>query len=190
MVRQIRALDVVGGAELGELHGFFVDGGGDVAHARAGDGGRDVAGLLAGFGAVGVVAREGVGAAEVEGAAFARQGAVGYFLGRRGTVGAHLAGGDAHGLVAEHEAGEEVDDAEDDDDDAAGDDNLPGGGAEGFLRRGFFVEVAQDGDAEDDHKGAEGDEAGGRGEEGPVPGDVGAEEGEFGEHESDWRKPC
>ena len=95
----------------------------------------------------------------------------------------HLTGGDTHGFVAEHVASEDVCDTQDDDDDAAGDDNLPGGGAEGFLGSRSFVEVAEDGDAENDHEGAKGDEAGGGGEEWPRAGDVGAEEGEFGEDE-------
>lgn len=112
----------------------------------------------------------------------------GDFLGGDGAVGADLAGGDAHGFITEHEVGEDIHGAEDDDDDAAGDDDLPGAGAKRFFRGGFFVQVAEDGDAEDDHEGAEGDEAGGGGEEGPAAGEVGAEEGEFGDYEGHWEK--
>ena len=72
-------------------------------------------------------------------------------LGRDGAVSAHLAGCDAERFVAEDVGGEEVDDAEDEGEDAGADDDAPGGGAEGFLGRGGFVEVAEDGDAEDDH---------------------------------------
>ena len=74
------------------------------------------------------------------------------FLGGDGAVGADLAGGDAEFALAEDVAGEDVCDAEDDDDDARGDDDAPVGGAEGFLGGGFFVEVAEDGDADDGHE--------------------------------------
>lgn len=135
----------------------------------------DVAWLLADLDCArwaGVVARQGVGTAEMEGAAGFGWGdcsrrAVRELLGGDGAVGAHLASGDAEGFVAEHVGCEDVQDAQDDDDDAAGDDDLPSGSAEGFLRGGYFVEVAEYGDAEDDHGGAEGDEAGAGGEEGP-----------------------
>ena len=141
-----------------------------------------------------MVARQGVRAAQMEGAALARtqrRRAVRDFLRCDGAVGTHLAGGDAHFVVAKHIISEDVHDAQDDDDDAAGDDDLPGADAEGFLGGGGFVEVAEDGDAEDDHEGTEGDEAGGGGEEGPGAGEVGAEEGEFGDDEGHWRmKMC
>lgn len=85
--------------------------------------------------------------------------------------------------MAKDVGGEDVDDAEDDDDDAGGDDDAPVGCAEGFLGGGFFVEVAEDGDADDGHEDAEGDEAVGGGEEGPGAGEVGAEEAGFGDDE-------
>ena len=162
-----------------------------VAIEAAGYGRRNVAWLLADLDCAcwaGVVARQGVGTAEMEGAAGFGGGdcsrrAVGELLGSDGAVGAHLTSGDAEGFVAEHVGCENVQDAEDDDDDAAGDDDLPGGGAEGFLRGGYFVEVAEYGDAEDDHSSAEGNKAGARGEEGPRAGDVGAEKGQFRDDE-------
>lgn len=84
-----------------------------------------------------------------------------------GSVGSYLSGRDAEFSLAEDVAGEDVCDAEDYDDDAGGDDDAPVGDAEGFLGGGFFVEVAEDGDADDGHEYAEGDEAVGWGEEGP-----------------------
>lgn len=103
-----------------------------------------------------------------------------------GPIGADLTGGDAEFALAEDVAGEDVCDAEDDDDDAGGDDDAPVGDAEGFLGGGFFVEVAEDGDADDGHEDAEGDEAVGGGEQGPGVEDVGAEEGGFGYDEEHW----
>ena len=76
------------------------------------------------------------------------------FLRGDGAMGADLAGRDTEFLVAEDVRGEDVGDTEDDDDDAGGDDNAPVGGAEGFLGRGFLVEIAENGDADDDHKEA------------------------------------
>ena len=107
----------------------------------------------------------------------------GQFLGRRGSVGAHLAGGDTEFLLAEDIACEDVDDAEQNREDARGDDDAPVGGAEGFLAGGFFVEVAEYGDTGDDHQEAEGDEAVDWREEGPVAGNVGSEEREFGHYQ-------
>ena len=98
----------------------------------------------------------------------------------------HLTGRDTHGFVAEHVASEDIRDTQDDDDDAAGDDDLPGGGTEGLLGGGFFVEVAEDRDAKDDHEDSESDKAGGRGEERPGAGDVGAEDWELGKDEGHW----
>lgn len=90
---------------------------------------------------------------------------------------------DIERLVAEGVAGGDVDDAHNGDEDAGGNDEAPGGVAEGFLRGGCLVEVAEGGDAEDDHEDAEGDEAGAGGEEGPVGRDVAAEEANFGDYE-------
>ena len=127
-------------------------------------GGRDVARLphLGIARTLGVIAGQGIGAIEMERSTArgggvgvgAAAGAVAQCLGllRAGrTMSADLARGDALLLVAEDVACEEVDDAEDDDHDAAGDDNLPEGGAQRFLTRGLFVQVSEDGDAEDDH---------------------------------------
>lgn len=47
----------------------------------------------------------------------------------------------------------------------------------------MFVQVAEDGDADDNHDYAEGDEPVARGEERPVVGGVALEEGDFGEDE-------
>ena len=96
-------------------------------------------------------------------------------------VHADLAGGDAEGLVAKPVGGEDVDGAEDAGKDAGGDDDAPEGGAEGVFGGGGFVEVAEDGDADDDHEDAEGNEAGAGGEEGPVGCCVAFEEADFGE---------
>lgn len=151
-------------------------------------GGRDVA-CLPHIGiarTLGVVAGQGIGAIEMErstarggGVGVGAAGAVAQCLGLLRacrTVSADLARGDALLLVAEDVACEEVDDAEDDDHDAAGDDNLPEGGAQRFLARGLFVQVSEDGDAEDDHQNAESHEAGFGSEEGPVARDVASEE--------------
>lgn len=73
------------------------------------------------------------------------------FLGGDGAVGAHLPRGDAEGGVAESVGGDEVQRAEDEGEDAGGDDDAPGGGAEGVLGGGGLVEVAEGGDAEDEH---------------------------------------
>ena len=97
-----------------------------------------------------------------------------------GAVHADLAGGDAEGVVAEPVAGEDVDGAHDADDDAGGDDDAPEGGAEGVFGSGFFVEVTEDGDADDDHEDAEGDEARAWGQEGPICGCVALEEADLG----------
>ena len=48
--------------------------------------------------------------------------------------------------------------------------------AKRFLARGLLVEIAKDGDADDDHYDAESDEAGGRREKRPVVGNVITEE--------------
>ena len=53
----------------------------------------------------------------------------------------------------------------------------------------MFVQVAEDGDADDDHDDAEGDEPGAWGEEGPVFGSVALEKGDFGEYEEDCLIP-
>lgn len=79
--------------------------------------------------------------------------------------------------------GEDVGGAEDADDDAGGNDETPEGRPEGTLGGGCFVQVAEDGDADDDHDYAEGDEPVARGEERPVLGGVALEEGDFGEDE-------
>lgn len=55
--------------------------------------------------------------------------------------------------------------------------------AKRFLARGLLVEIAEDGDADDDHYDAESDEAGGRREKRPVVGNVVTEEREFGDDE-------
>lgn len=47
----------------------------------------------------------------------------------------------------------------------------------------MLVEIAEDGDADDDHHASESDEAGGWREERPVVGNVIAEEREFGDDE-------
>lgn len=47
----------------------------------------------------------------------------------------------------------------------------------------MFVQVAEDGDADDNHDYAEGDEPVARGEERPVVGGVALEEGDFGKDE-------
>ncbi len=116
-----------------------------------------------------MIMREGIGALQREGAMFGiravdTRGWCGAschahgdghgegFLGGDGAVGADLAGGDAEFALAEDVAGKDVCDAEDDDDNAGGDDDAPVGGAEGFLGGGFFVEVAEDGDADDGHE--------------------------------------
>ncbi|KAL9596890.1 MAG: hypothetical protein Q9179_004454 [Wetmoreana sp. 5 TL-2023] len=103
----------------------------------------------------------------------------GQFLRRDRAMSSDVAGRDAQFALAEDVGGEDVDDAEDDDDDAGGDDDAPVGCAQGFLGRGFFVEVAEDGDADDDHEDAQGNKAVGGGEEGPGAGEVEAEEGGF-----------
>ena len=82
-----------------------------------------------------------------------------------------------------HTYGKDVGDSEDADDDARGDYQTPEGRAEGAFRCSRFVQVAEDGDAEDDHDYAEGDEPVARGEERPVFGGVPLEEGDFGEDE-------
>lgn len=148
------------------------------------DGSRDVA-CLPHIGiawALGVIAGQGIGAVEVEGST-ARgvrvAGAVAQSLSLLRacrTVSANLTRGDVLLLVSENVACEEVHDAEDDDHDAAGNDNLPEGGAQRFLTCGLFVQVSEDGDAEDDHENAEGHEARLRAEEGPVAGNVASEE--------------
>lgn len=86
------------------------------------------------------------------------------FLIGDGAVHADLTGGNAEGLVAEPEAGEDVDGTHDADDDAGGDDDTPEWGAQGIFRGGGFVEVTQDEDADDDHEAAERDKAGTGGE--------------------------
>ncbi len=183
---QIRPPNLPRSTKLRKLIRLLANGRRDIAPG-ASNWSRDIALLLANLRPrPRMIARQGIRAAQMERATLARRRAVRDFLGRDGAVGADLAGGDSHGFVAEHEAGEDVEDAEDDDDDAAGDDDLPGAGAEGFFRRGGFVQVAEDGDAEDYHEGAEGDEARAGGEEGPGAGEVGAEEGEFGEDECHW----
>lgn len=65
------------------------------------------------------------------------------------TVRAHLTGGNFKGLLTEHVAGTDVDDAEDGGEDASCDDEAPVVSAEGFFGRGGFVEVAEEGAAED-----------------------------------------
>ena len=72
--------------------------------------------------------------------------------------------------------GEDVGHTEDADDDPRGDDETPEGRAEGTLRGGLFVQIAEDGDTDDDHDDAEGDEPVARGEERPVVGGVALEE--------------
>lgn len=99
---------------------------------------------------------------------------------RDGPVRPHHPRGNTQFLLAEDVVCEEVCDAEDHAEDTRGDDDAPVGGAEGFHGGGFFVEVSEDGDADDAHEDAEGDEAVGGGEEGPAAGEVGAEEGGFG----------
>lgn len=47
----------------------------------------------------------------------------------------------------------------------------------------MFVQIAEDGDTDDDHDDAEGDEPVARGEERPVIGGVALEERDFGEDE-------
>ena len=47
----------------------------------------------------------------------------------------------------------------------------------------MLVQIAEDGDADDDHDYAEGDEPVARGEERPIVGRVAFEEGDFGEYE-------
>lgn len=74
-----------------------------------------------------------------------------HLLAGDGAIGSDLAGGDAEFALAKDVGCEDVGDAEDDDDDAGGDDDAPVGGAEGFLRGGLFVEVAEDGDADNGH---------------------------------------
>ena len=81
--------------------------------------------------------------------------------------------------------GEDVGYAEDADDDARGYDQTPEGRTEGTLRGGLFVQIAEDGDADNDHYYAEGDESVAWGEERPVVGGVALEEGDFGEYEED-----
>ena len=85
--------------------------------------------------------------------------------------------------------GEDVCGAEDADDDAGGDDQTPESGPEGTLGCGLFVQVAEDGDADDDHDDAEGNEPVARREEGPVFGGVALEKGDFGEYEEDCSFP-
>lgn len=98
------------------------------------------------------------------------------------TVRADLTSGDIESFLTEHEAGEDVDDAEDRGQDAGRDDEGPVVAAEGLFRGGGFVEVAEHGASEDEHEDAEGDEARGGGEERPVFGDVAAEETDFGDY--------
>ena len=50
----------------------------------------------------------------------------------------------------------------------------------------MLVQVAEDGDADDDHDYAEGDETVAWGEERPVVGGVALEERDFGEYEEYW----
>ena len=93
--------------------------------------------------------------------------------------------GNPQAFAAKHVAGEDVDDAEDADEDAGGDGQAVEVGPHGFAAGRGFVEVAEQGDAEEDHEGAEGEKGGARAEEGPVVGDVAGEEGDFREEEGD-----
>lgn len=111
---------------------------------------------------------------------------------------------DTEGLLAEHVAlcwelaigilmgervspemthGKDVGHTEDADDDARGNDQTPEGRTEGTLGGVLFVQVAEDGDSNDDHDYAEGDESVARGEERPIVGGVAFEERDFGEYE-------
>lgn len=89
-------------------------------------------------------------------------------------------------LVAEDVGGDDVEESEDEDEYPGADDQTPEGEAEGGYGCGFFVEVTENFDAQDEHGGAESDEAVGWAEEWPVGGKVVAEEGAFGNYEEDW----
>ena len=93
--------------------------------------------------ALGIVTRQRIRTLEVERPSTrsrrAAAGAVRQLLSACSAMGTYLPGCDPLFLVPEDVAREEVDDAKDYDDDAAGDDDLPGGGSEGFLGRGFLV---------------------------------------------------
>lgn len=68
-----------------------------------------------------------------------------------GTMRPNISGGDSAGLVAEYVAGNKVEDSQDKDKDAGSDDDPPECDAEGLLRCGFFIQIAQNVDAENDH---------------------------------------
>lgn len=142
--------------------------------------------LLVGRAGLRVVGWQGVGAAEVEGApgVWARgRGADVDLLRGDGAVVADLPGGDAEGFLAEGVVGKDVGDAEDDDDYPGRNDETPKGRTERVFGGGCLVQIAEDGDTDDDHDDAQGDEAVARGEERPVVGGVALEKRDFGEYE-------
>lgn len=63
----------------------------------------------------------------------------------------HLPCSNPEGLVAKDVRDEEVNSTEDQGQDTGADDDAPGGAAEGFLGCSGFVQVSEDGDAEDYH---------------------------------------
>lgn len=90
----------------------------------------------------------------------ARRGAHIHLLRGSGAVSADLTGGDVEGFLAEQIAREDVGDAQDGDEDAGSDDEAPVVVSEGLFGGGCFVEIAEEGDAEDYHEDAESYEAG------------------------------
>ena len=118
--------------------------------------------------------RRTTGRAGVEGEGFAAQ----LRVGNDGTVGTHLAAGDAFFGVAEDEGGDEVEKAHERGEDAGGDDDAPEGKAKVLNTSGLLVEVSKDVEAQADHGDAQEDETGFGTEEGPFVGEVVLEEGE------------
>lgn len=72
----------------------------------------------------------------------------------------HLAGGHTEGLVAEHVACEDVDQAEYASQNAGGDNDAPVCSTERVLGRGLLVEITQNGDSKEDHDHTQRYEAG------------------------------
>lgn len=77
-----------------------------------------------------------------------------------GAVGTHHAGGESELPAAKDVACEEVDNAKDEGKNARGDDDAPVVSAKRFLARGLLVEIAEDADADDNHREPESDESG------------------------------
>lgn len=75
-------------------------------------------------------------------------------------MGTHHAGGEPELPAAKYVACEEVDNTKDEGKNARGDDDAPVVSAKRFLARSLLVEIAEDADADDDHREPESDEAG------------------------------